>query len=106
MFVLADVCADLIDAERAATLYRLLLPYSSHNAMLGNVYTYGSVAFALGRLSVVLRPASTMLRRISNSPWPPIEKSEPRSGWLIHSASSQACFWIAAEWPIVRERRG
>lgn len=55
MFVLADVCADLIDAERAATLYRLLLPYSSHNAMLGNVYTYGSVAFALGRLSVVLR---------------------------------------------------
>jgi class 3 adenylate cyclase len=55
MFVLADVCADLVDAERAAILHRLLLPYSSHNAMLGNVYTYGSVAFALGRLSVVLR---------------------------------------------------
>ena len=54
MFVLADVCADLGDAENAEILYRLLSPYASHNAMLGNVYTYGSVAFALGRLAAVL----------------------------------------------------
>ena len=51
MFVLADVCADLGDAENAEILYRLLSPYASHNAMLGNVHTYGSVAFALGRLA-------------------------------------------------------
>ena len=54
MFVLADVCADLGEAECAEILYRLLLPYASRNAMLGNVYTYGSVAFALGRLAAVL----------------------------------------------------
>ena len=54
MFVLADVCADLGDAENAEILYRLLCPYASRNAMLGNVGTYGSVAFALGRLASVL----------------------------------------------------
>jgi class 3 adenylate cyclase len=54
MFVLADVCADLGDAQRAAVLYRLLAPYASRNATLGNVYTYGSVAYALGRLAAVL----------------------------------------------------
>jgi eukaryotic-like serine/threonine-protein kinase len=54
MFVLADVCADLGKAENAEILYRQLSPYASRNAMLGNVYTYGSVAFALGRLASVL----------------------------------------------------
>jgi class 3 adenylate cyclase len=54
MFVLADVCADLGDAQRAEVLYRLLAPYASRNATLGNVYTYGSVAYALGRLAAVL----------------------------------------------------
>jgi class 3 adenylate cyclase len=54
MFVLADVCADLGDAEKAEILYRQLSTYESHNAMLGHVYTYGSVAFALGRLAAVL----------------------------------------------------
>ena len=54
MFVLSDVCADLGDLERAEVLYRLLAPYASRNAMLGNVYTYGSVAFELGRLAAAL----------------------------------------------------
>jgi eukaryotic-like serine/threonine-protein kinase len=54
MFVLADVCADVGDIERARILYRLLASFASRNAMLGNVYTFGSVAFALGRLATVL----------------------------------------------------
>jgi class 3 adenylate cyclase len=54
MFVLADVCADVGDVERARILYRLLAPFASRNAMLGNVYTFGSVAYALGRLATVL----------------------------------------------------
>lgn len=54
MFVLAEVCAELGEVEHAETLYRLLAPYASHNAMLGYVYSYGSVAFALGKLAAVL----------------------------------------------------
>jgi hypothetical protein len=54
MFVLAEVCAELGDAEHAEILYPLLAPYASQNAMLGNAYTYGSVAFALGKLAAEL----------------------------------------------------
>lgn len=54
MFVLADVCADLGDTANAEILYRLLSPYASRNAMVGNVYTYGPVAFELGRLADLL----------------------------------------------------
>jgi eukaryotic-like serine/threonine-protein kinase len=53
MFVLAEVCAELGEVKHAETLYRLLGPYSSHNAMLGWVYSYGSIAFALGKLAAV-----------------------------------------------------
>src|SRR3981081_4659247 len=55
MFVLADVCADLGEEKHAATLYRLLAPYSSRNAMLGYVYSYGSIAFVLGKLAALRR---------------------------------------------------
>ena len=92
MFVLADICADLGDTEHAEVLYRLLAPYSSHNAMLGNVHTYGSVSFALGRLATLLRSASTTPRPSSRPPWPPIGESGPRSGWPTRSAKSRACF--------------
>jgi class 3 adenylate cyclase len=59
MFVLADICADLGAADHAETLYRLLAPYASQNAMLGYVYSYGSVAFALGRLAGLRREFDT-----------------------------------------------
>ena len=53
MFVLADVCADLRDANNAATIYRLLTPFASRNAMLGYVYCYGSINYELGKLAMV-----------------------------------------------------
>ena len=54
MFVLADICVDLGEARHAEVLYRLLAPYSARNAMLGWYHTYGSVAFALGRLAALI----------------------------------------------------
>ena len=79
MFVLADICAELGDAANAEILYRQLSPYASRNAMLGNAYTYGSVAFALGRLSALLgrfddaeahfETALTANRRIRAAVW-------------------------------------
>jgi class 3 adenylate cyclase len=55
MFVLALACAELGEADHAETLYRLLAPYSRHNAVLGYVYVYGPIAFVLGKLAAVLR---------------------------------------------------
>ena len=51
MFVLAEVCAELGELNHGETLCRLLTPYASRNAMLGYVYSYGSTAFALGKLA-------------------------------------------------------
>ena len=55
MFVLAEVCVELGEAQHAEILYRLLTPYASRNATVGYIHTYGSVAFALGRLSALCR---------------------------------------------------
>jgi class 3 adenylate cyclase len=54
MFILAEHCAELGSVHHAEPLYRLLLPYAERNAALGNAHTYGSVAFALGRLAALL----------------------------------------------------
>ena len=48
------MCVDLGDRNRAENLYKLLSPYSSRNAVLGYVYCYGSVYYALGRLAALI----------------------------------------------------
>jgi class 3 adenylate cyclase/tetratricopeptide (TPR) repeat protein len=54
MFMLAEHCAELGSARHAEPLYRLLSPYAARNAVLGYAHTYGSVAYALGRLTNLL----------------------------------------------------
>jgi class 3 adenylate cyclase len=54
MFILAEHCAELGAARHAEPLFRRLLPYAERNAALGNAHTYGSVAYALGRLAALL----------------------------------------------------
>lgn len=52
---LADVCGYLRDAARAASLYRLLLPYRGRNIVVGpNIVCYGSSDRFLGMLSAVM----------------------------------------------------
>ena len=52
---LAEVCAFLKDTSRAATLYRLLLPYAEHALVVGfAVVCYGAVARYLGLLSATM----------------------------------------------------
>lgn len=54
IFILGDSCADLGLRAHAEVLYELLAPFAERNAVLGFVYCYGSVHFALGRLAVTL----------------------------------------------------
>ena len=50
--LLADVCTELMDAERAAQLYELLLPYRDGNVVIGlGAVCLGSAARYLGRLA-------------------------------------------------------
>jgi len=55
MFVLSEICVELGEEKYAEILYRLSAPYAAQNAMLGYVYSYGSAAFALGRLAALRR---------------------------------------------------
>jgi eukaryotic-like serine/threonine-protein kinase len=54
MFVLADACADLGAIDYASNLYELLVPYHSRNAVIGYVFCYGSVSYALGKLAAAM----------------------------------------------------
>jgi class 3 adenylate cyclase len=51
MFMLADNCVELGALRHAEALYLQLSPYAARNAVLGNAHSYGSVAYALGRLA-------------------------------------------------------
>jgi hypothetical protein len=54
MTVLADVIADVGDADRAGELYELLLPHEAVNVVIGFAAACdGPVARALGRLAAV-----------------------------------------------------
>jgi tetratricopeptide (TPR) repeat protein len=55
--LLAEVCAFLSDRSHAVTLYDLLLPYATHNAVIGGdaVGCYGAVARLLGLLATTLQ---------------------------------------------------
>ena len=55
--MLAEVCACLSDRLHAVTLYDLLLPYATHNAVIGGdaVGCHGAVARLLGLLATTLQ---------------------------------------------------
>jgi hypothetical protein len=55
--ILAEVCACLRDRLHAVTLYDLLLPYATHNAVIGGdaVGCHGAVARLLGLLATTLQ---------------------------------------------------
>lgn len=80
MTYLADVCVVLGDAARAVPLYRLLLPYTGHNAVIGNAMAcYGAVDRYLGALATTLecwheaeqhfQAALAMNTRMGARPW-------------------------------------
>jgi len=52
--LLADLCAELGDLNRAEALYSLLLPYGSHFAVMGHGLVIGPVSLSLGILAICL----------------------------------------------------
>jgi DNA-binding CsgD family transcriptional regulator len=91
---LAEVCAFLGDTCRAETLYRLLLPWSGYNAVVGGGVAYcGAAARYLGMLAALM------------SRWPEAERHfqqalemDARMGartWLAHSQHEYAKMLLA-----------
>ena len=56
MVLLAETCAYLADAERAAAIYRFLLPYDGRNIITGfHLACYGPIARQLGMLAATMK---------------------------------------------------
>lgn len=77
---LADACAEIGDADWAAELFTVLLPYDGHSVVIGPAIAwYGAVSHRLGRLAALLahqkdavrhvEAALTLYRRIGARPW-------------------------------------
>jgi DNA-binding NarL/FixJ family response regulator len=99
---LAEVCAFLQDTARAATLYRLLCPYTGRNIIVGGaVACYGAAARYLGMLATMARwdeaeqrfqEALAMNTRTGARPW------------LAHTQHGYAAMLLARGQPEDRPR--
>ena len=91
--LLADVAAELRDAEPAAALYELLEPYSASNVVIGTgAVCLGSVARYLGRLAQAtdrrpMRRASICARRSTPAWRCGLPCSSPTPGWTTRDAA-------------------
>ena len=65
--LLAEVCAALRDGVRAASLYRLLLPYAGRNVVVGLSDCYGAAARYLGLLATAMRRWDTAARHFDEA---------------------------------------
>jgi tetratricopeptide (TPR) repeat protein len=110
MDLASDACGYLRDAERASTLYELLLPYARHNATLPPELCRGSVARELGNLAATMsrwdvavrhfEDALEMNSRMGARPWVAhtqhdyarmlLERDEPGDGELALDLLSRA----------------
>jgi predicted ATPase/DNA-binding SARP family transcriptional activator len=94
---LSEVCAFLGDADRAAVLYRHLLPYAGHNVVVGFAADcYGAVSRYLGLL------ATTMSRwEAAEQHFEAALEMNARMGakpWLAHTQYQYAAMLLTRDW--------
>ncbi|MFQ5593938.1 MAG: AAA family ATPase [Anaerolineae bacterium] len=91
---LAEVCAFLGDAERAATLYQLLLPYDGLNVVVGFAATcYGATSRYLGLLAATMSRWEEAERHFEDA-----LEMNARMGarpWLAHTQHQYAAMLLA-----------
>jgi DNA-binding SARP family transcriptional activator/tetratricopeptide (TPR) repeat protein len=93
---LAEVCAYLGDADRAAVLYRLLLPYAGRNVVTGFFTAcYGAAAHYLGLLSATMSRWAQAERHFEEA-----LEGNARLGarpWLAHTQYQYAAMLLARD---------
>jgi DNA-binding CsgD family transcriptional regulator/tetratricopeptide (TPR) repeat protein len=91
---LAEVCAFLGDAHRAATLYRLLLPYNGYTVVVGSTHVcYGAAARYLGMLAATMERWEDAARHFEDA-----LAMNVRMGarpWLAHTQYQYAVMLLA-----------
>jgi tetratricopeptide (TPR) repeat protein len=90
---LSEVCLYLGDAERAATLYELLLPYESRTVVVGGATAcFGAAGRFLGMLSMAMSELETAERHYQQA----IELNARMGAWpwLAHSQFEYAAMLL------------
>ena len=100
---LAEVCAFLGDARRAATLYRLLLPYNGYTVVVGGTYVcYGAAARYLGMLATTMERWEDAAQHFEDA-----LAMNARMGarpWLAHTQHQYAVMLLARNQPGDRDK--
>ena len=103
MAYLAEVCAFLGDACRAATLYRLLLPYNGYTVVVGSAYAcYGAAARYLGVLAATMERWEDAAQHFEDA-----LAMNARMGarpWLAHTQHQYAIMLLARHQPGDRDK--
>jgi len=102
MAYLAEVCAFLGDAHRAATLYRLLLPYNGYTVVVGTNVCYGAASRYLGMLAAVMERWEDAAQHFGDA-----LAMNARMGarpWLAHTQHQYAVMLLARHQPGDRDK--
>jgi DNA-binding SARP family transcriptional activator len=100
--LLPEVCRYLADADRAATLYALLLPYAGLNALTPQELCRGSVSRGLGILAAVLASWNDAAAHFENA----LRRNGEMGAlpWLAHTQYDYGRALLARGQPRDRER--
>jgi predicted ATPase/class 3 adenylate cyclase/DNA-binding CsgD family transcriptional regulator len=100
---LAEVCAFLGDTVRAATLYKLLLPYAGHTVVVGGgVVCYGAASRYLGMLAATMERWEDAMQHFEDA-----LAMNTRMGarpWLAHTQHQYAVMLLARHQPGDRDQ--
>jgi len=98
MVYLSEVCAVLGDAQRAATLYRMLSPFDGHTVVAGAcVGCYGAMSRFLGLLATTMKRWSDAERHFQDA-----LEMNARMGarvWVAHTQHDYATMFVARGQP-------
>jgi tetratricopeptide (TPR) repeat protein len=67
--LMAELCAELGDAKRAAELYSMLIPYGSYFAVMGHGLVLGPVSMYLGILATTLGQLGLSRQHLEDALW-------------------------------------
>ena len=90
--LLAELCADIGDAERAALLYDLLLPFEGQMVTTSAVYFRGAVSQYLGRLAMTVEHWDTAAQHFAAA-LALTERAGARP-WSAWTEYDQALLWL------------
>jgi class 3 adenylate cyclase/DNA-binding CsgD family transcriptional regulator len=98
MAYLAEVCAFLGDARRAATLYRLLLPYNGYTVVVGgDSVCYGAASRYLGMLATTMERWEDAAQHFEDAM--AMNAGMGARPWLAHTQHQYAVMLLARHQP-------